>query len=412
MILSIRKYITWAILFKLIIVVFVCSLFFFKPLYEGQIGNKPNSFLYAFYLDDGSNYRDICVNGYQKKYVTDPKESFMYFAFLPGLPLLMCSIQWFPASIDMVWYSGIVVNMLLWVFLILALKYFLEGYYQCESRRLYIIAFFCLFPVSFFLQLNYTEALFLPISFFIWRMIDEGKIRQSSILGFVLGFVRITAIPFGVLMWVKYTINTIKKSQNSLLDLKKYILDSLSFFLYSFGTLLTSAFFKYEYGNFNLFFESQKIYYGREFGLGQFFKTILDIFGLSNLHWIEKYRLFYWDSFDFSREIANTGFTFYDKTFRQINLYSLPFVFAILASVLLWKKNKKFELFYCWIMWLTPMLSDSNSINRYILQSFPFIVVVADTTFDNRFLRIPVLIFSIFLYLLYFTLHIYGFWIA
>lgn len=400
-------------MFKLAMILILFGLLSFKPLYEGQRANKPNDYVSIFYNQDGSNYQDICIGGYQKKYITEPREVLMYMAFLPALPLLICSIEWYPASIDMVWYSGIIVNLIFWILLVLALKYYLDKYYTRQSQKLYILFFFCLFPTSFFLQLNYTEVLFLPLSFFIWRMIDDGKVRASSLLGFLLGFVRITAIPFGFLMWVKYSINTLKLyQQKKLFDRTKYIVDSLSFSLYSFGSLLTFAFFKFEYGNFNLFFESQKIYYGRETNFATFIKTILDVFGLSSLHWVEKYRTFYWDYFDFSKQIINTGFTFYDRTFRQINLYTLPFVFAVVASLLLWKKNRKFELFYSWVMWLVPMMSDSNSINRYILQSFPFIFVVAESCFDNKYLRIPTLIMITLLYFLYFILHAYGFWIA
>jgi hypothetical protein len=413
MTLSIRKYILGAIMFKLTLVLILFGLLSYRPLYEGQRANKPNDLVSIFYNQDGNNYQDICIGGYQKKYITEPREVLMYMAFLPALPLLICSIEWYPASIDMVWYSGIIINFLFWILLVLSLKYYLDKYYTRQSQKLYILFFFFLFPTSFFFQLNYTEVVFLPLSLFIWRMIDDGKVRASSLIGFLLGFVRITAIPFGFLMWVKYSINSIVLyQQKKLFDRTKYILDSLSFFLYSFGSLLTFAFFKYEYGNFNLFFESQKIYYGRETTFATFIKTILDVFGLSSLHWIEKYRTFYWDYFDFSKQIINTGFTFYDRTFRQINLYTLPFVFAIVASLLLWKKNRKFELFYSWVMWLVPMISDSNSVNRYILQSFPFIFVVAESCFDIKYLRIPVLIMVTLLYFLYFILHAYGFWIA
>ena len=98
--------------------------------------------------------------------------------------------------------------------------------------------------------------------------------------------------------------------------------------------------------------------------------------------------------------------------FRQINLYTLPMVFAVLASLLLLKKKRYYELLYCWAMWLVPILSSSNSINRYLIQSFPFLIVTAEAAYGNKYLRFPVLLIISILYLLYFILHAYGFWIA
>lgn len=413
---SIRQLIIFAILFKLIIVVIFGAIFAVKPLYQGQIGNKPNAFLYAFYSQDGNNYQAICSEGYMKKYIIDDRESVMYFAFLPALPLVLCAFQWYPGSIDMVWYGGVVANLLLWIMFVVSLKYFLDRYYNDNAKKYYILLFFAVFPTSFFLQLNYTETIFLPLSFFIWRMIDDNKIRASALLGFLLGFVRITAIPFGFMMWLKYTFNTYQNNKSTPLQklfwTRKYILDSLSFALYGFGALLTFAYYKYEFGNFGLFAKSQKDYYGRETDLATAVKTLLDVTGLSQYHWIEGYRTYYWDNFDFSQQLSNTGFYFYDKVFRQLNLYTLPFVFAILASLLLIKKRRYFELLYCWVLWGVPMISDSNSINRYIIQSFPFVIVVAESCFDNKYLRYPVLLVCFLLYMLYFVLHAYGFWIA
>jgi hypothetical protein len=407
---KIRQIFAIAITFKLLILLFVAGLYTVKPLYDNQISGKPNPILYAFYLQDGNNYQAICTDGYQKKHVFESKDSLQYMAFLPGLPLLLCSVNWFPASFDMVWYGGILVNILLWFILVFALKYFVDGYYRSYNQKYYIILFFLVFPTSFFFHLNYTETLFIPLSLFIWRMVDEGKIKQSSLLGFLLGFVRITAIPFGFLMWIKYTINTYNQNStkpiSDIFGNKKYITESLTFAMYGFGALLTFAYFKYEFGNFNLFFESQKLFYGRESSIFSLFKTLKDVSGLTSNNYV------YWDSFDFSREVFHFGFHFYDKTFRQISYYTLPFVFAILASLLLWKKNRKFELFYCWVMLILPMMSDSNSLNRYILQSFPFLLVVAEASFDNRYLRFPVLILSALSFLLFFTLHILGFWVA
>ncbi len=407
---KIRQIFVIAIVFKLLILLFLGGLYTVKPLYSNQIGNKPNPILYAFYLQDGNSYQTICTNGYQKKHVTEPKYSIQYMAFLPGFSLLLCSVNWFPASIDMIWYGGVLVNIILWFLLIFALKYFIDGYYRFHTQKYYIILFFLLFPTSFFFHLNYTETLFIPLCLFIWRMVDEKKIKQSALLGFLLGFVRITAIPFGFLMWIKYSINTYKENiSKPILDIfwnKKYITESLTFVLYGFGALLTFAYFKYEFGNFNLFFESQKIFYGREISISSLFKTLKDISGLVENNYV------YWDSFDFSKEVFHFNFHFYDKSFRQISYYTLPFVFAVLATLLLWKKNRKFEIFYCWVMLILPMMSDSNSINRYILQSFPFLFVVAESSSDNKYLRIPVIILTSLLFFLFLTLHALGFWVA
>jgi hypothetical protein len=413
---SLRQLILFAILFKLLLVLVFGVVFAIKPHYQGQLGNKPNSFLYAFYSQDGNNYQAICTDGYQKKYVPNEREAIMYMAFLPGLPIVLCAFQWFPGSVDMVWYGGVVANLLLWILFVVALKYLLDGYYNNEKKKYYILLFFSIFPTSFFLQLNYTETLFLPLSFFIWRLIDENKIRAASLLGFLLSFVRITAIPFGFVMWLKYTYNTFRTNRSlplrAIFLTKKYILDSLSFATYGFGALLTFAYFKLEYNNFGLFFKSQKDYYARDTGFDSAAKTFFDVLGLSEYHWVESYRMYYWDNFDFTQQISNTGFYFYDKVFRQLNLYTLPFLFAILASLLLIKKKRYFELFYSWVLWLVPMVSDSNSINRYLLQSFPFLIVVAEASFDNKKMRIPVLVVCFLLYMLYFLLHAYGFWIA
>jgi hypothetical protein len=409
----IRNFIILAILFKLILVSFFGLIFAIKPHYSGQITNKPNSYLFAFYNQDGLVYNDICTNGYQNKSLYQPTDSIKYMAFLPGLPIAICSLQWYPASIEMVWYSGIILNFILWLLFVFSIKYFLDKYYENNNEKLFIISFFVLFPTSFFLHLNYTESIFLPLSFFIWRMVDENKIRGASILGFFMGFVNIIAIPFGFLMWIKYTINLINnKKESSLKQIfltYKYAFDSLSFALFSFGSLLTFAYFKFKFGEWGLFFRSQKEFYGKETSFKSFINSLKDIFAVFNPNW---YEFSYWDTYDFTKELQNTGFYFYDNTFRRINFYTLPMIFAILASLLLIKKKRFFELFYCWVIWLVPIFSSSNSINRYIIQSFPFIIVTAEVVYSNKYLRFPILALITIFYLLYSILHVYGFWVA
>ena len=399
---SLKQLFFVAISIKLVIVLFMLGLFYIKQHSVAQIANRPNSFLYAFYLQDGNNYLSICNTGYIKPYAQDYKDSISYLAFLPGLPLVLCGVKYFPANIDMNWYNGLVINLIGWLLLLIALRYYLDKYYSDDELKNYLMFFYVMFPMSFFFHLNYIEVLFVPLLLFIWRLVDDNKIKTMAILAFLLSFVRITAVPVGLMMWLKYNYNYIHSSSENK-NLKQYLFNSSLFGTFLAGSLLTFGYFQQQFGSFWMFFESQSLTYGRVGGISGITKSWTEITGIKPT---------YWDSVDFSQIINNTGFEFYNRDFRLLHLYWLPILFALFASFLLIRQKRWFELFFCWVMWLIPMSSDSNSINRYLLQSFPFVLVVGESCYANKWIRYPALIISGCLFLLYFILHCYGLWIG
>jgi hypothetical protein len=385
-----------------LIVVTICS-FFIIPLPQEFKQFYRHDILYGFYSFDGANYKNICQNGYLNTYEPFPG-SIRYFAFLPGLPVLNCVGGAFRSIFDLQLYGPILINLFLFVWLAVSLKWYLELYYKDIAKLKYIWWTFLFFPTSFFIHLNYTETAFLALTFTAMRLFEEGKIIRSSVAGLFLGLFRITAIPIGALLWLRYCYVSFRSYQaTKLFSVSKFIKESASFTLYGVGTLITFIYYQLQYNDFWLFFKSQSEFYGRQNGFLENYVRIVDDVGGAKT---------YWDSQDWSSLISQTGFDLYTRDFRLWALTIAPFIIVGIGTIILLVQRRWFWLSFSLLLWAIPLYSSTNSVNRYLLQSFPFILVISELAYKNVITRVALLTFYILWFIIFLSLHMRGFWIG
>jgi hypothetical protein len=407
---SIKNLFLEASIFKFLCIALVLLSLLILPLNQNRkffIGNTEVSpQLYSFYQWDAINYKYICDDGYFSLFSNNYIEAVKNTSYLPGLPFLNCVLKPFPAVIDMSLYGPMIINFVFWLLTVFSLRYYLEGYITDEKQRKYMLMFYFTFPFAFFFHLNYTEAVFLPLSLFALRFTEQRDWARSALMGFFASFVRVTSLPLGFLMMLRFFYLELKDHKQTLvkiIDYPKLLIKLLSFSAYSIGVIMTFIYFHIKYGNFWLFFESQKLYFGRNTTLESFWKSIRQLFGQADI---------YWYSFDFIKQTGENWSYLYNQHTIYWILYAYPVFIILLGSILLIKNKKFFEFLLSWSLLIVPILSDSNSISRYILQSFPFILVIAQELFRFKILSKIVLFIHLLLFCIVFVLHTRGYWIG
>jgi hypothetical protein len=392
-----------AFIFKIGLIVLTILSFFIIPLPQEFKQVFKHDALYGFYSYDGANYKTICENGYLNTFEAYPG-TIRYFAFLPGLPALNCAGTAFQSIFNLRVYGPVLVNFFLFIWLAVSLKWYLELYYKDIAKLKYIWWTFLFFPTSFFLHLNYTETIFLALTFTSLRLFEEKKIVLSSVAGLFLGFFRVTAIPIGILLWLRYCYTTLVTWRKSkVFNIKTFGLESLSFLSYGVGTLATFLYFQFQYSDFWLFFKSQAQFYERKNESIYFLNRILqDAMGANT----------YIDSINWNSLIQQTGFDLYTHDFRTYALVVAPLVIALVGSVILFAQRKWFLLSFSLLLFLIPLYSSSSSINRYLLYSFPFIFAISEIAYKYVVTRVALLTFYILWFIIFLSLHMRGFWIG
>jgi hypothetical protein len=407
---SIKKLFLEASIFKLLCIGLVFLSLLVLPLnpnvkfYIGPTEVSPQ--LYAFYQWDGINYKYICDDGYFSLFSNNYIEAVKNTSYLPGVPFLNCVLKPFPAVIDMSFYGPIIVNFVFWLLTVFAMKYYLEGYITDEKQRRFMLIFYFTFPFAFFFHLNYTEAVFLPLSLFALRFVEERDWARSALMGFLASFVRVTALPLGLLLMLRFFYLEIRDYKTTLTkwtDYPKLLTKLLSFVAYSAGVVMTFVYFQIKYGNFWLFFESQRLYFGRQSSIDNLWRSIQQLFGQSEI---------YWYSFDFIKKTGENWSLLYNQHSIYWMLYGYPVIIILIGSILLLKNKKFFEFILSWGLLLLPIFSDSNSVSRYVLQSFPFILIIAQELFKYKILSKIIICFHLLFFCIVLILHTRGYWIG
>ena len=190
------------------------------------------------YYWDGAHYLKIVQSGY----------SYPLQAFFPGYPLLLKFLDLFlPFTLI---YK---INIFLTLPLIIQLKNLLQKMKFNENEIFYSIIAFLSFPTSFFLQANYTEALYILISAWGLNLLLEKNYSKTAFAGFLLSFVKITSTVFSLV----FLIELIKEFKSKLfLNLKNW--KNLIFVFITFlGIIFYFSFLQYQFRDFTIFFKAQ-----------------------------------------------------------------------------------------------------------------------------------------------------------
>ena len=369
-----------------------------------EVGHPyPNNFLTGFYQFDAANFRTICTTGYLMPWLQYP-ESIKLFSFLPGVAITDCIGYIAKSVINLDLWGGVIVTILFFPLFCISIKYFLDTLNITTNQKWYIFFFINFFPTAFFLHLNYTEVYFLTGLLFAMGAANRGHWNYVLLAGVFMSFFRITSLPLGVVfgIWYLYQSYQQKKLHNH--KTWPQILAYLPLFsLFATGSLLTFSFYQLQFNDFFLYLRSEKLYFLRESHI-QGFIEVKDYFTNNYRAWTD---FFNWDSFN-----QQTGFYFYNKTFRDFFYVFCPVVFYIIGLAYLTFKKQILNVFISLAVVLTAAASGINSMNRYVLHALPILIAFSLVFYQYKFIRYFVLIVSFLLFNLFLILHMRTYWVA
>jgi hypothetical protein len=319
------------------------------------------------------------------------------------------------------------INTILFLLLCKELYTYIYREYEDKNLRHYIFLCFLFFPFSFFLQVNYTETLFLWLTLLSINLIYSKKVWLSHLAGFFAGFTRSTAFAAAVGNWIIYTKEFFKKDNGiiesidnsvslnrysynkTLREFLTYILKSAGFLSYGMGTVILLTYYQFTYGDWHLFFASQKDYYGRQINLNFWQNWLKDLtiptdkwFTINNQH-------------DY-QNLGSENFVYYLATQQSFNtgfLLYFPLILAFIGSAYLIYKKQYDKLVWSWLLLIMPIMTgETTSINRYLISSFPLLFAVFELTAKNKITKYMWLIFSVLLWILVALWFAKGFWIG
>ncbi len=369
------------------------------------------SFLKGFHNWDSNNYLAICAHNYASPDTPYP-HSLRLYAFYPALPIVYCGLaKVLSANVLLV---ALCMNTVFFLLLCKELHTYIYREYEDKNLRAYIFLCYLFFPFSWFLQVNYTETLFLWLTLLSINLIYSKKIWLSHLSGFFAGFTRSTAFATAIGNWIIYTwkffktetshsdmtevtgesisYEAISSHKKTGKDIASYILNSLGFLSYGMGTLTLLAYFQFTFGNWNLFFESQKVYYGRQTSL-HFWQGWLDDLTMSSTKW------FTWNDIWKVKISGSDNFVDYLLTLQTFNTWFLlyfPLTLIFLGSAYLLYKKQYDKFVWSWLLLIMPIMTgESTSINRYLILSFPLLFAVFELAAKNKFTKYIWLGFSV-----------------
>lgn len=327
--------------------------------YLDIIVNKINSYNLIYHIFtfwglswDGIRYYNIYKYGYV----------YPDYAFFPGIPLIYNFLSFFLADIFI-----LRINIILLLFLIFSLNRFIKELGISKEVQLKTLILFLCYPYSIFFLMGYSESLYLIISIWFLIFLNHKKYLQSSLVGFFLGFFKISVVCLPI-------IYLYKLYQDKILDLSlklKNILGWSRLFLYSIisclGVFLYFLYLQIYHGDFMKFFISQ-VEWGRmdyrEFlnlsnlNYGIYFNFIFEIIVLSILIYLfiknfnkikPEYYLF--SLFHIMIPLA-TGTVL---SMTRFSLYAFPLLLIFFADIS--KKSKNFYSIFLGIMILFYILN-------------------------------------------------------
>jgi hypothetical protein len=402
---------------KEVITVLIVSIFIrlmaFLIIFLALLGTN-NSFLQGFNHWDSVNFLTICEHGgYALPELTYP-DSIKLFAFYPALPVVYCGVAKILGTNILL--AALLINTLFFLLLCKELSIYITREYTDKNLRAYIFLCFLFFPFSWFLQVNYTETLFLWLTLLSINLIHSKNIWLSHLAGFFVGFTRSTAFAAAVGNWIIYTKECFKKDRNITEPINKnlkyfsvYILKSTGFLSYGMGTVILLSYYQLTYGDWHLFFASQKDYYGRQVNLNFWQGWVTDLTTLTDKWFTVNNQHDY-------QSLGSENFIYYlstQQSFNTVFLLYFPLILAFIGSAYLIYKKQYDKLAWSWLLLIMPIMTgETTSINRYLISSFPLLFAVFELTAKNNITKYIWLVFSVLLWILIALWFIKGFWIG
>lgn len=307
-------------------------------------------------------YLDITKNSYSLKYNPWGLYNIVFFPLYPFLIKLISFL-----TVGNFIFAGWILSS---VFLLLALFYFfkLVKEFHPQINPYLPITFLLIFPTAFFLNVIYTESLFLFLSLATFYYGLKKKFLLAGIFGLFSSLTKV----IGILLFIPLVWEYLKSNSFKLKSI--FNLKILPIFLVPLGTFSFFLYHYFKFGNFFLFFEIEKNW-GRVF------------FTLQKRH------------FDFFSNPAIVNFIL-DVFFIVFTLIVIYFVFK--------KLRTSYGLYMLTTIAVALGTGTFMSIGRYILVLFPIYILLA--SIKNQYLQQAWSLISILLLAFYTILFVNNYW--
>lgn len=157
---------------------------------------------------DATYYRHIAVQGYPASLPIGPDGEVKAneWAFLPVYPLVVRVVSLTGLNVDL---AGIMVSAVAGAFAAIGL-YLLLRVDGSDRSALWAVALFCFGPLSFVLQAEYAESLFLALAFFALHAIRRERWSLACGLGIVAAFTRPGALAIALTLGIVLVMRSVR----------------------------------------------------------------------------------------------------------------------------------------------------------------------------------------------------------
>ncbi len=342
-------------------------------------GEKVNIFT-SFKTWDAQHYLYLSEIGYKKNNVSN--------AFYPLYPFLISIVN---SVIGNSLIAGLLISNILSFFMII-LFYRLVSILFNKKIALISSIFFLSFPTAFYLNLVYTESLFLFLTLLFFNLLYEKRYFLSSLVAFLIPSARVVGIIIIVPMFVRIVTDKALKSAsfklptfNKPLEFHiKYNYLLLIMPLLGFGAYL--LFMHFSTGSALSGIKSGEYFVGR-YSIG----NLINPFGI------------FQNFFVTNLSLHNYNQSLIDRCFFIFYLALLPLIYKYLPKPFFWYS----------LIGLTPFLGSFMGYSRYVFAVFPLFIVLGVLSYKKwGFLLLPVLILFLSLQVVFVILYSLNFWVS
>lgn len=364
---------------------------FNKDFYRANFIYPPNETITlktAYKTWDAQHYLYLIEKGYQDKSIS--------IAFFPLFPLIGSLVNSF---LNNSFLAGLLVsNFFSFLGLFLFYLFVKDSFNEKVAFTSFLI--FLAFPTAFYLNLIYTESLFIFLVVLFFLLLFKNRFFYAALVSILIPFSRIVGflvvIPFFVYSLLNYKKSSLKiclPTFNRPIIFRIYYLFFFSLFPFL-GIIFYFVFMQIKTGD-----PMSGLKALRFFARG---------YNLSDLLFLD------WNVFIDS--FVNNLFpkTFNIHSYTNSFLDRLFFCLFIPGSILIYKKTNIPLFVYCVVFGLVPFIGGFMSYSRYLLPIFPLFIALAIVLENSRFssLKYPYLFLSFALQILFLIMHSLNYWVS
>jgi len=339
--------------------------------------------LYLLNNFDSNFYLQIAIGGYDKELYKEENKEMRNWAFYPLYPSIVSLISGILGIISEVgiFKLGLVLSNVFFLLFLLVLYHLVKLLGYTYEDWIYLIIVICVFPTSYFLNIFYTESMFMFLSTISLLFSFKKRYLLSSVFIFLSSLTR----NVGVLLFVPLALNLLNDSE--IKPFKKLTNLLIYGFISGLGIL---GFFTYIYSITGNFFSSLKIQ--SAWGRGSITFSVLPFKSLFIA--LQEF---------LSGSASGDLILLINFVITLLGILALVYFYFLSKENVIKKILSIYSLFY--ISFITSTTS-SSSVARYLLVLLPILLIPIEIKEKNKMLFTIIISFFSFLHAIFLALFI------